>query len=62
FHFCRSARRYRAGGDLTQAAAADAGMLVLHHPVLLEGGEALGQVARCVRRLRLWAGEIERRA
>jgi perosamine synthetase len=61
FHLCRSARRFRAAGDLTQASAADARMLVLHHPALLEGGEALEQVARCVRRLRHWAGEIERR-
>jgi len=62
FQFCRSARRFRAGGDLTESAAADAGVLVLHHPVLLEGGEALEQVTRCVRRLGHWAGDIERRA
>jgi perosamine synthetase len=62
FHLCRSARRFRAAGDLSQAAAADSGMIVLHHPVLLDGGEALEQAACCVRRLRRWAGEIERRA
>jgi len=62
FHLSRSARRFRRHGELTQASAADAGMIVLHHPALLEGDEALEQVALCVRRLRQWAGEIERRA
>jgi perosamine synthetase len=58
FHLCRSSRRFRKAGDLAEAARADANMLVLHHPVLLEGDEALDQVVRCVRKLVHWGAEI----
>src|SRR5262249_45283062 len=47
FHLCRSSRRYRKAGDLPIATCADANMLILHHPVLLEGNEALDQVVGC---------------
>ena len=59
FHLCRSSRRFRHIGDLTEATSADARMVVLHHPVLLEADEALGQVICCIRRLRHWAEAIE---
>ena len=59
-HLCRSARRFRKVGDLTVAASADAGMLVLHHPVLLESDDSLDQVVRCIHKLRDWAEAIER--
>lgn len=58
FHLCRSSRRFRKAGDLAEAARADAHMLVLHHPVLLEGDEALDQVVRCVQQLVHWGAEI----
>jgi dTDP-4-amino-4,6-dideoxygalactose transaminase len=61
-HLCRSSRRFRQAGGLTIASRADAGMLVLHHPVLLEGGledgEALDQVGHCIRKLRDWADDL----
>jgi perosamine synthetase len=60
FHLYKSARRFRRGGDLRFAAAADADMVVLHHPVLLEDAEAIEQVVRCVLRLRRWAEDIEK--
>jgi perosamine synthetase len=59
FHLCRSSRRFRSGSDLSSAAAADANLLVLHHPVLLEDMESINQVVRCIRRLRRWAEDIE---
>ena len=59
FHLTRSSRRFRKVGDLAITTAADANMLVLHHPVLLEGEEALDQVVRCVQRIRNWAAAIE---
>ncbi|MBO0797584.1 MAG: aminotransferase class V-fold PLP-dependent enzyme [Blastocatellia bacterium] len=61
FHRCRSARRFRKVGDLQVATLADENMLVLHHPVLLEGEEALEQVAACVEKLKNWAAEIKHR-
>jgi len=61
FHLCRSSRRFRKVGELAVATSADANMIVLHHPVLLEGDEALDQVARCIQKLRRWAGAIEGR-
>lgn len=60
FHLCKSARRFRTGSDLSFAAVADANMLVLHHPVLLEDVKAVDQVVHCVFKLRRWAEEIER--
>jgi dTDP-4-amino-4,6-dideoxygalactose transaminase len=44
-HIGRSPRRFRRGGDLVEAERAHHGTLVLHHPVLLEGGEAIEQIA-----------------
>ena len=61
FHRCRSARRFRKVGDLRVSTLADENMLVLHHPVLLEGEEALEQVVFCVEKLKHWAAEIEHR-
>jgi perosamine synthetase len=58
FHLCRSSRRFRRAGDLAIATLADANMLVLHHPVLLEGDEALDQVVRCIQKLVDWGAEI----
>jgi dTDP-4-amino-4,6-dideoxygalactose transaminase len=59
FHLCRSSRRFRKAGELAVATMADSNMLVLHHPALLAGDEAIDQVARCVRKVRAWAGSIK---
>lgn len=58
-HLCRSPRRFRKVGELTAATLADANMLVLHHPILLEDDEALAQVVSCLQKLRHWAEAIE---
>lgn len=49
-HRVHSRRRFRAVNDLTVAGQADAGILVLHHPVLLESPDTVGQVAEAVTR------------
>jgi perosamine synthetase len=58
FHLCRSSRRFRKAGALEIATIADANMLVLHHPALLGGDEAIDQIARAVKRIRGWADSI----
>jgi perosamine synthetase len=58
-HLCRSPRRLRKIGELTTATLADANMLILHHPILLEGDETLDQVVGCIKKLRDWAEAIE---
>jgi dTDP-4-amino-4,6-dideoxygalactose transaminase len=60
FHLCRSSRRFRKAGALAVATIADANMLVLHHPALLEGDEAINQVARFVKGIRAWAEPIKK--
>ncbi|HZS10192.1 MAG TPA: DegT/DnrJ/EryC1/StrS family aminotransferase [Blastocatellia bacterium] len=58
FHLCRSSRHFRQTASQA-ATSADAGMVVLHHPILLEGDQGVDQVARCVQKIRLWAEAIE---
>src|SRR5262249_4679498 len=60
FHLCRSSRRFRKAGELTVTTVADANMLVLHHPALLEGDEAIDQVTCCIHRIRAWANSIKK--
>jgi dTDP-4-amino-4,6-dideoxygalactose transaminase len=51
-HVGRSATRWRALGPLPEAERAHAGCLVLHHPVLLAGDEALAHIVETLQRLR----------
>lgn len=60
-HMTHSSRRFRAAGDLPCATRADAGVLTLHHPVLLEGETALAEVVAAVDRVRQFAREIRQR-
>jgi dTDP-4-amino-4,6-dideoxygalactose transaminase len=60
FHLCRSSRRFRKAGELTAATMADANMLVLHHPALLAGDEAIDQITRCVYRIRSRADSLKK--
>jgi perosamine synthetase len=62
FHLCRSSRRFRKAGELTAATTADSNMLVLHHPALLAGDEAIDQIVRCVQKIRDWADSIKNAA
>lgn len=57
-HKTHSSRRFRAVGDLSAATRADAGVLTLHHPVLLGSERDLAQVVSAVERVRQFAGEI----
>src|SRR5262249_40950649 len=59
FHSCRSSRRFRKAGELPVATKADSNMLVLHHPALLTGDEAIDQITRCVHKIRAWADSIK---
>ncbi|MBO0860853.1 MAG: aminotransferase class V-fold PLP-dependent enzyme [Chloracidobacterium sp.] len=59
-HLCRSSRRFRKAGELAVATMADANMLVLHHPALLAGDDAIDQIARAVYRIRTWADSIKK--
>jgi perosamine synthetase len=59
-HLCRSSRRFRKAGELAVATMADANMLVLHHPALLAGDEAIDQIARGIHGIRAWAGSIKK--
>src|SRR5262245_52772833 len=59
-HLCRSSRRFRKAVELSVATIADSNMLVLHHPALLEGDEAINQVTRGIHRIRAWADTIKK--
>jgi dTDP-4-amino-4,6-dideoxygalactose transaminase len=61
-HLCRSSRRFRKAGELAVAEMADSNMLVLHHPALLAGDEAVDQIARCIHKIRAWADTIKNAA
>jgi dTDP-4-amino-4,6-dideoxygalactose transaminase len=58
-HVGRSPGRFRRGGDLAEAERAHAGMVVLHHPVLLGPAGRLEQVARAVEKVQAhdWGSE-----
>ena len=51
-HCIHSKRRFRAVGKLPNAGVADAGILTLHHPVLLEDDPAIAQIATAVDKIR----------
>jgi len=57
-HRTHAASRFRAGGSLVHADAADAACLTLHHPVLLGTESDLAQIAIAVGRLQRHAGEV----
>ncbi len=51
-HRCHARGRFHAPGPLTQAERADETLLLLHHPLLLEGLETVEQFLTAVRKLR----------
>jgi len=59
-NLCRSSRRFRKAGELVVATVADSNMVVLHHPALLAGDEAIDQVTRGVHKIRVWADPIKK--
>jgi dTDP-4-amino-4,6-dideoxygalactose transaminase len=57
-HLIHSRRRFRAVGELTNATQADAQMLILHHPMLLEGNSAVAEFIAACERIRAHASDI----
>jgi len=57
-HCIHSQRRFRAVGDLPIATAADAHVLTLHHPVLLEDRVAMDEIVSAIQRVQQFADEI----
>ena len=57
-HLIHASRRFRAADDLHEASRADAEMLTLHHPVLLEGDSAIEEIGLAVDKIHEWAAEI----
>jgi dTDP-4-amino-4,6-dideoxygalactose transaminase len=51
-HLTHASSRFRSVGTLTHATDADPRVLTLHHPVLLEGPEALRQIVDAAERIR----------
>jgi dTDP-4-amino-4,6-dideoxygalactose transaminase len=61
-HVTRSPKRYRQGSELRESARAHAACLNLHHPLLLESAEAVGQLAEAWRRVHAHAAELTKLA
>lgn len=57
-HLIHGSRRYRAAEELTETSRADAEMLTLHHPVLLEGDLVIDEIVEAIRKVRRHAEEI----
>lgn len=57
-HRTHSRRRFRAIDEIPNADAADERLLVLHHPVLLGGPEAIARAAEAIRKVTRFAAEI----
>ncbi|MEO1996061.1 MAG: hypothetical protein ABGZ17_12375, partial [Planctomycetaceae bacterium] len=51
-HQVHSRRRFRAAGELSQATAADANTLVLHHPLLKEGPPGVQHLLVAIEKIR----------
>jgi hypothetical protein len=51
-HVGRSPRRWRQGTPLAEADRAHRGMVILHHPVLLEDDNDLEQIASALKKVR----------
>lgn len=58
-HLIHGSRRFRAVGELTEATRADTDLVVLHHPVLVEGDEAIDQIVEAVKKLQRNATAIQ---
>jgi len=58
-HVGRSPRRFRRGSDLTQADRAHAGMVVLHHPVLLGTEADIREIAAAVRKVHQHRAQLQ---
>ncbi|HYV39409.1 MAG TPA: aminotransferase class V-fold PLP-dependent enzyme [Gemmataceae bacterium] len=57
-HVGRSPKRFRQVGPLSEASRADQGMVILHHPVLLAGEQAIAEVAEAIHKTHQGAAVI----
>lgn len=57
-HLIHGSRRFRAVGALEEATRADAAMVTLYHPVLLEEPSALEEVVFAIRKVQDFSAEI----
>jgi dTDP-4-amino-4,6-dideoxygalactose transaminase len=57
-HAGRAGSRFRAGGALDEATRAHEGVVILHHPVLLEGDAALDEVVAAFEKVHRHAEEL----
>ncbi len=57
-HLIHASRRFRPADSLQEATQADAGMLTLHHPVLLEGTSAIAEIVTAIHKIHAHAAEI----
>lgn len=57
-HKIHAPRRFRAVGTLPQATRADERLVVLHHPILLEGESGVLQICRGLQRIQRHAAEV----
>ena len=60
-HKTHGRRRFRAAGDLPVADEADAGVLTLHHPVLLEDAAAIDEIVAALDKIQHHATMIVQR-
>jgi perosamine synthetase len=57
-HLIHASRRFRATGELLEATQADAGMLTLHHPILLESDREIDEIVEAIAKIRAFAAEF----
>jgi dTDP-4-amino-4,6-dideoxygalactose transaminase len=57
-HRLHARSRFRQAGDLPESTRADSGWLVLHHPVLLSGTEAIGEIIAAVHKVQHHADRL----
>lgn len=58
-HLIHASRRFRATGALAEATQADADLVVLHHPVLLEDDHSIDQIVEAVKKIQRNANPIQ---
>jgi dTDP-4-amino-4,6-dideoxygalactose transaminase len=59
-HRIHASRRFRAAGPLPVADVADDRIVVLHHPVLLDGDTEMREIANAARKVGVFAEELSR--
>jgi perosamine synthetase len=58
-HLIHGSRRFRAPKELVEASRADAEMVTLYHPVLIENDDAIDELIAAVKKVRMWSSTIQ---